>query len=104
MASLDLQRRRPAGDGALRRPPQRLAYAEQRGLDDRRRVAGREWLLRQFAAIRWRAVDVRPAGCTVELGTVTEAERNVRQGLSLHGRRLRASSNGVPRGAIDISC
>jgi len=84
-----------------------LAAAEQReGLDDRQRVLAREWLLRQFAAIRWRAVGVRPFAAPFHqaLGTVTEAERSIRQLCRFTAGVSARELEQVPRGAIDIDC
>ena len=84
-----------------------LAASERRaGLDDRQRVLARQWLLRQFAAIRWRAVGIRPFAAPFQqaLGAVSEAERSIRQLCRFTAGVAVRELEQIPRGGIDAAC
>ena len=84
-----------------------LAASERRDtLDDRQRVLAREWLLRQFAAIRWRAAGVRPFAAPFQqaLGTIAEAERSIRQLCRFAAGISARELERIPRGSVDEGC
>jgi RNA polymerase primary sigma factor len=83
-----------------------LVDAERReGLDASQRVLAREWLLRQFAAIRWRQRGVRPFVMPFRAahGAVAEAERTLRQLVRFIGGVAPGHLDAVPPGALDAA-
>ena len=97
----------PEDEGDAQRAVERfvaLADAERReGLDPSQRVLAREWLLRQFAAIRWRQRGVRPFVTPFRAahGAVAEAERTLRQLVRFVGGVAPGHLDAVPPGGLD---
>lgn len=97
-----------AQDAALRAVERLVAlqHAERRdNLDADRRVLAREWLLRQFAAIRWRAGGVRPfvAPFRSAHGRIAEQERTLRQLCRYLGGVAPAQLERIAPGALDAA-
>jgi RNA polymerase primary sigma factor len=93
--------------GAALRAVERLVSLQQaerlEQLDAERRVLAREWLLRQFAAIRWRAAAVRAwvAPFRSAHGRVAEQERALRQLCRYLGGVAAARLDAIAPGALD---